>query len=373
MGHGGLRVANTFFNHTDEETASWISPGALCWRTLDLILLREPAGIRPTAVDCMVLPHATSHPTDHRLVICDLRLHFRPSPHRKAAHPPRIDTSQLSACDAHAQARLAAAVTDSIAAWQRQHVVNADAGPPPSDPSSLSADLVDIIIREAATVLGTASQPKATHFLSTATLELCKQRREAYTSWRRLKDLQLQGGSAGACHPDMEAALEADREAHRLIDARAAEALQDQINLADDMVKSLRKAVHTACNKDYNQWWDDHATRMNAMMKRQVTGPAWKLLHQLTGVRAADHPTAPVEALRDGAGKVVYGKEAVQAFADHLAQVYEGGHQVPEDLIANIPSMPAASVAAPWQHAPPPLTSRPPQSVLPGQLRQLQH
>ena len=29
-------------------------------------------------------------------------------------------------------------------------------------------------------------------------------------------------------------------------------------------------------------------------------------------------------------GKVVYGKEAVQAFADHLAQVYEGGHQVPE-------------------------------------------
>ena len=62
----------------------------------------------------------------------------------------------------------------------------------------------------------------------------------------------------------------------------------------------------------------------------------WKLLHQLTGVRAADHPTAPVEALRD---EVVYGKEAVQAFADHLAQVYEGGHQVPEDLIANIPSM----------------------------------
>ena len=55
----------------------------------------------------------------------------------------------------------------------------------------------------------------------------------------------------------MEAALEADREAHRLIDARAAEALQDQINMADDMVKSLRKAVHTACNKDYNQWWDD--------------------------------------------------------------------------------------------------------------------
>ena len=77
------------------------------------------------------------------------------------------------------------------------------------------------------------------------------------------------------------------------------------------MVKSLRKAVHTACNKDYNQWWDDHATRMNAMMKRQATGPAWKLLHQLTSVQAADHPTAPVEALRDGAGKVVYGKEAV--------------------------------------------------------------
>ena len=73
----------------------------------------------------------------------------------------------------------------------------------------------------------------------------------------------------------------------------------------------------------------------------------------LQELRANDHPTAPVEALRDGASKVVYGKEAVQAFADHLAQVYEGGHQVPEDLIANIPSMPAASVAAPWQHAPP--------------------
>ena len=71
---------------------------------------------------------------------------------------------------------------------------------------------------------------------------------------KSLKDLQLQGGSAGARHPDMEAALEADREAHRLIDAQAAEALQDRINLADDMVKSIRKAVHTTCNKDYNQW-----------------------------------------------------------------------------------------------------------------------
>ena len=42
-----------------------------------------------------------------------------------------------------------------------------------------------------------------------------------------------------------------------------------------------------------------------------------------------------------------YGKDAGQAFADYLAQVYKGGHQVPEDLIANIPFMPAASVAAP--------------------------
>ena len=32
---------------------------------------------------------------------------------------------------------------------------------------------------------------------------------------------------------------------------------------------------------------------------------------------------------------------------------------MPEDLIANIPSMPAA----PWQHAPPPLASRPPPSL----------
>ena len=118
------------------------------------------------------------------------------------------------------------------------------------------------------------------------------------------------------------------------------------------------------------QWWDDHATRMNAMMKRQVTGPAWKLLHQLTGVRAADHPTAPGEALRDGAGKVVYGKEAVQAFADHLAQVYEGGHQVPEDLIANIRQH---QLLHHGNTPPPPLTSRPPPSVLPGQQRQVQH
>ena len=66
-----------------------------------------------------------------------------------------------------------------------------------------------------------------------------------------------------------------------------------EVDREADMVKSLRQTVNTACNKDYNQWWDDHATRMNAMMKRQATGPAWKLLHQLTGVRAADHPTAP--------------------------------------------------------------------------------
>ena len=45
------------------------------------------------------------------------------------------------------------------------------------------------------------------------------------------------------------------------------------------------------------------------MMKRQATGPAWKLLHQLTRVRAADHAAAPVEALQDGAGKVDYGKD----------------------------------------------------------------
>ena len=46
-----------------------------------------------------------------------------------------IFTSNISLL-AHTQARLAAAITDSIAAWQRQHAVNADAGPPPSDPSS---------------------------------------------------------------------------------------------------------------------------------------------------------------------------------------------------------------------------------------------
>ena len=41
---------------------------------------------------------------------------------------------------------------------------------------------------------------------------------------------------------------------------------------------------------------------------------------------ASELLTIPLPQLRhyvmDGAGKVVYGKEAVQAFADHLAQVY---------------------------------------------------
>ena len=50
----------------------------------------------------------------------------------------------------------------------------------------------------------------------------------------------------------MEAALETDREAHRLIDARAAEALQDQINLADDMVKGVRRYTQPATRTTTN-------------------------------------------------------------------------------------------------------------------------
>ena len=36
------------------------------------------------------------------------------------------------------------------------------------------------------------------------------------------------------------------------------------------------------------------------------------VLDQFPPRLAADHPSAPVEALHDGAGKVVYGKEAVK-------------------------------------------------------------
>eukprot|EP00798_Chlamydomonas_sp_ICE-L_P009719 gene9719-biopygen6906 len=67
-----LFVANSMFPHTPSQSATWYSNTGRTRTAVDLVLGSHR--FRTSVMDTRVLPHAISHNTDHRLVVCDIRL-----------------------------------------------------------------------------------------------------------------------------------------------------------------------------------------------------------------------------------------------------------------------------------------------------------
>eukprot|EP00798_Chlamydomonas_sp_ICE-L_P024241 gene24241-biopygen18715 len=67
-----LFVANSMFPDTPSQSPTWYSNTGRTRTAVDLVLVSQR--FRTSVMDTRVLPHAISHNSDHRLVVCDIRL-----------------------------------------------------------------------------------------------------------------------------------------------------------------------------------------------------------------------------------------------------------------------------------------------------------
>ena len=80
-----LTITNTIFQQKDSLKTTWMHPRSKHWHLIDYVLVRQ-RDLRDV-LHTRVMPSAECH-TDHRLVRCKLRLHFKPKP-RKGGPPKR--------------------------------------------------------------------------------------------------------------------------------------------------------------------------------------------------------------------------------------------------------------------------------------------
>ena len=86
-----LVITNTIFQQKDSLKTTWMHPRSKYWHLIDYVLARQRD--LKDILHTRVMPSAECH-TDHRLVRCKLRLHFKPKP-RKGG-PPRKSSSSAS-------------------------------------------------------------------------------------------------------------------------------------------------------------------------------------------------------------------------------------------------------------------------------------
>ena len=79
-----LIITNTIFQQKDKLKTTWMHPRSRHWHLLDYVLVRQHD--RKDVLHTRVMPSAECY-TDHRLVRCKLRLHFKP--HQKRKDPPK--------------------------------------------------------------------------------------------------------------------------------------------------------------------------------------------------------------------------------------------------------------------------------------------
>ncbi|RXN33787.1 craniofacial development 2 [Labeo rohita] len=75
-----LSITNTIFQQKDSRKTTWMHPHSKHWHLIDYVLVRQKD--RSDVLHTRVMPSAECH-TDHRLVRCKLRLHFKPKPKNK--------------------------------------------------------------------------------------------------------------------------------------------------------------------------------------------------------------------------------------------------------------------------------------------------
>ncbi|KAL0156964.1 hypothetical protein M9458_048210 [Cirrhinus mrigala] len=136
-----LSITNTIFQQKDSRKTTWMHPRSKHWHLIDYVLVRSDV------LHTRVMPSAECH-TDHRLVCCKLRLHFKPKP-KKYAGPPKkkldIASLQCDAVKANFQADLQCRLEDIT-------------DPTDSSPETLWDQLKTAIGKSSIAVLGFASK-----------------------------------------------------------------------------------------------------------------------------------------------------------------------------------------------------------------------
>ena len=87
-----LVITNTIFQQKDSLKTTWMHPRSKHWHLIDYVLARQRdlKDIRHTRV----MPSAECH-TDHRLVRCKLKLHFKPKPRKGGPPKKKFKLSKL--------------------------------------------------------------------------------------------------------------------------------------------------------------------------------------------------------------------------------------------------------------------------------------
>jgi exonuclease III len=311
-----LLVANTFFQHPDTHTATFISNTGNRWATLDLVLVSRR--FRSSVKDTRVLPRATSHPTDHRLVVCDTALRLKAPPKPSAAGPAPYNSAALGD-EARGEA-YEAALTYAL----QQH---AAAHPQPQS-SDAEAMALEAAVQAAAEQHAgrMPRRPRNQPWISPATIALSSRKRAAY------EERMDREAALGRLHSVDAAAAEGP-----LLVVQQAAAAQ-ALAVARQRYRELCTETRRSARADLHQFLRSKAQDMDQAMRACNMQRAFALAAELSG---RGRPPK-IEALRLADGSVATGDQVAPALARHFEATLNVPTTVAEAQLAAIPASPAA-------------------------------
>lgn len=328
----GLFVANTYFQHRDVHTASFVSNTRRYWATLDLVLVSQR--FRSSVLDTRVLPSATAHSTDHRLVVCDVALRLQRPNTPVTAKPPRFQTVPH---DSPAQKEFASALA---AALQTHSALSPQLGSSDSEQQAM----VKAVTAAATQHLGHAPRVQRRRpWLTDETLRLAQAKRAAYNEWAALRDSHVWVPNPTATQV-VEMAAAAAQMAEKL-----------------EAYHTLNKQARAAARRDRNDMLLAQARVMDALMQQGRTHAAFQIADELKGKQRGGG--IPSVITPEG---VVSGEGVAEVLARHFQATLNVPTQVAPQLLASIPTAPDTTTtplsevaAAAMAAGPPPLVGLP--------------
>ena len=298
----GLLVANTFFSHRDEHTASWLSNTGAHWATLDLILVSRR--VRSSIIDTRVMSAATAHHSDHRLVFCDMRLKLKARPRGEAPTRVRFDTAAVQPDSIlHQQYK------NAIATAYVTHTASAPDQPTDSE-AEWAAMLQGMNVAAAQKI---PQQPRQNRrraqWITDATISICEQKREAFKLWQNLLSNHPSPAPHNVHHPTAS---------------------------AHTAYKQLNTQAKAAARHDKNASLQQCAQEMEDHMSAGRTHAAFRIAAQLRGCSRQQQ----VQAIKTPAGQLAVGSQVVQVLAQHFHNTLNVGTRVDPNLLAQIPPYP---------------------------------
>ena len=139
-----LIITNTVFQQKNRLKTTWMHPRSKHWHLIDYVIVRQRD--LQDVLHTRVMPSAECH-TDHRLVRCKLRLHFRTKPRSRGAPMKKLRVSGLQSPEL--KQRLQKSLQEKL-----------ETAPPPLDPcpETIWTQLKDIIRVTAAEIIGYTSR-----------------------------------------------------------------------------------------------------------------------------------------------------------------------------------------------------------------------